>query len=213
MATLLQNQYAAGITQCFTGFKVGLWCIIILHYWAKTSYGIIKTSLTFLWKNTSNHSMIWCSALINPLQQELCISTPAFNHALVVPTNIHQVSPSTCSSVSRRRWRWWVRSGRAPCASGGRSGREGGHSEGSSGDPPRRSAPSYSPEQHKGGTSGERNALTGYRIEENWSDFCSVLTSFPGTDRLDSNNYLQSVQRQHSDWVYFYMYKEIYTHY
>lgn len=39
----------------------------------------------------------------------------------------------------------WQRSCWAQCASGGRSGREGGRSEGSSGDPPRHSAPSYNP--------------------------------------------------------------------
>lgn len=37
--------------------------------------------------------------------------------------------------------------------------------------------------------------LTGYmsfnrRKEDNWSDFCSVLTSFPSSDILDGNNYL-----------------------
>ena len=40
-----------------------------------------------------------------------------------------------------------------------------------------------------------RHPLTAYmsvnrRKEDNWSDFCSVLTSFPSTDILDSSNYL-----------------------
>lgn len=102
-------------------------------------------------KNTSN--MIWHFALINPLQQELYICTPAVSHSEAVLPSIHQASPSTYGNVNRRWWWWWWEgSCPARCSSGGRSGREGGHSEGSSGDPPRRSAPSYIPEQQKGGT-------------------------------------------------------------
>lgn len=101
-------------------------------------------------KNTSN--MIWHFALINPLQQELYICTPAVSHSEAVLPSIHQASPSTYGNVNRRRWWWWEGSCPARCSSGGRSGREGGRSEGSSGDPPRRSAPSYIPEQQKGGT-------------------------------------------------------------
>lgn len=60
--------------------------------------------------------------------------------AVVVPPFLRQVAPS---AVNRRR-RWWR--GRSPgCSWGGRSGREGGRSEGSSGGPPRRSALSCIP--------------------------------------------------------------------
>lgn len=148
MATLLPCQYAASITQGFTSFKVGLWCI--------------NTSL--LGQNLFRHNGNFINiplkihikpqydlTLINPLQQELYISTPTASHSLAVPPQIHQVSPSTCSSVSRRR-QWLKRSSPARCSLGGRSGREGGRSEGSSGDPPRRSAPSYTPGREKGGT-------------------------------------------------------------
>lgn len=62
-------------------------------------------------------------------------------YAVVVPRYVHQVAPS---AVNRRR-RWWR--GRSPgCSWGGRSGREGGRSEGSSGGPPRRSALSCIPD-------------------------------------------------------------------
>lgn len=67
-------------------------------------------------------------------------------------TNPPGVSLSPPTSRCQQRLQRWERSSPAPCASGGRSGREGGRSEGSSGDPPRHSVPSYSPEQHKGGT-------------------------------------------------------------
>lgn len=66
-----------------------------------------------------------------------------------VPQQIHQMSPSTYNSVSRRRLQW-KRNSQGPYASGGRSGREGGHAEGSSGGPPHRSAPFYSPKKPKG---------------------------------------------------------------
>lgn len=88
--------------------------------------------------------MIWCIALINPLQQELHVSTRLW--IITLWPFLHQGSPSTFCRVSMRRLQGRGRSSRAPCASGGRSGRGGVRSEGSSGDPPRRSAPSYSPE-------------------------------------------------------------------
>lgn len=70
-------------------------------------------------------------------------------HSLAVPPYFHQVSPSTYSSFSRSRWKG-KRSSPAQCSLGGRSGRGGGRSKDSIGVLLRHSAPSYTPEQHKG---------------------------------------------------------------
>lgn len=39
MASLQQSQYAAETAQRFTAFKVGFWCITILHQWVITFLG------------------------------------------------------------------------------------------------------------------------------------------------------------------------------
>lgn len=145
MAT--QSPYAAGLRQCFLVSR-DLLCYI-LHYCEKTSWGIMETSSGSLQKHASNRITIGCVALINPLQQELHTLR---GHAWAVPPRSHQGAPSARFSVSRRPRRPPERGSPAPCASGGRSGRGGVRSAGSSGDPPRRSAPWRRPDGRRGRT-------------------------------------------------------------
>lgn len=99
----------------------------------------------------THQTIVVCVALnqtINQSSTTRIVNIDSRCPSLAVPPLIHQESPTTCGSVRRRRRQRLKRSCQAGCASGGRSGREGGRSEGSSGDPPRHSAPSYSPEHH-----------------------------------------------------------------
>lgn len=101
---------------------------------------LCTTSWTSHWNTPPMIMIIWCNAWINPLQQELSVSTPASSRCGIIPY-FHRVAPS---AVNRRRWRWKRYS--PGCFWGGRSDREGGRSEDSSGDPPRRSTLSCIPE-------------------------------------------------------------------
>lgn len=168
----------------FTAFKVELWCITILHNHFRLY--IIETSKTFLSKYTSNHSMIWCITLINPLKQELCRSAPA------VIVNIWQFLNKSTRCLPPPA---------AVLVGGGCNGR---------------GATRLNVLQVAGvaekvavqrvaamtllivqlhltvlkNTNDENDTSTEWTISCCRSDFCCILTSFPTTEKLDSNNCL-----------------------
>lgn len=85
-----------------------------------------------------------CDAAINPLQQELN-RRHVWQFLLATSSRL----PAAAARRRRQQQQQEERGRLSGCASSGRSGRGDGHSEGSSGDPLRRLAPSCSPEREE----------------------------------------------------------------
>lgn len=143
-------QYVAGIKQRSTALKVELLYFVYYNTSLLSGQNLSRRNRNFINIPVKIHikPQYDLTHSINQSSTTRIVHNPlllAVLLSLEVPPFIHQVSFSTYGSVSRRR-RWqWQRSSLVQCSLGGRSGKEGGHSEGSSGDPPRHSAPSYIP--------------------------------------------------------------------
>lgn len=177
-------QYVASIKQCFTAFKVELLYFVYYNTSLLSGQNLSRRNRNFINIPVKIHIKPQYDSThsINQSSTTRIVHNPLLL-SLEVPPFIHQVSSSTYGSVSRRRrWRW-QRSSLVQCFLGGRSGKEGGRSEGSSGDPPRHSAPSYIPGQQKRRNKDETYLLKGCmslnrRVERrDWFLPCIRLTS------------------------------------